>query len=64
MPANTRYDTSTSPVGYVYPGRTKLINLQASSAIFTNASVSGNTISKDSRYADESFYNFDRGNPV
>lgn len=60
----TRYDTSTSPVGYVYPGRTKLINLQASSAIFTNASVSGNTISKDSRYADESFYNFDRGNPV
>jgi YD repeat-containing protein len=60
----TRFDTSTSPVGYVYPGRTKLINLQASSAIFTNASISGNTISKDSRYADESFYNFDRGNPV
>lgn len=60
----TRFDTSTSPVGYVYPGRTKLINLQATSTTFTNASVSGNTISKDSRYADESFYIFNNGNPV
>jgi len=60
----TRFDTSTSPLGYVYPGRTKLINLQATSTTFTNASVSGTTISKDSRYVDESFYNFDNGNPV
>ena len=60
----TRFDSSTSPVGYVYPGRTKLINLQATSSTFTNATVSGNTISKDSRYADESFYTFNNGNPV
>ncbi|MGH7249776.1 MAG: hypothetical protein ACREGC_02275, partial [Minisyncoccia bacterium] len=59
-----RYDTSTSPVGYAYPGRTKLINLQATSTSFTNASVSGNTIAKDSRYVDESFYTFTGGNPV
>jgi hypothetical protein len=60
----TRFDSSVSPVGYVYPGRTKLINLQAPSATFTNASVSGSTISKDSRYADESFYLFTNGKPV
>jgi hypothetical protein len=60
----TRFDSSVSPLGYVYPGRTQLINLQATSTTFTNAAVSGNTISKDSRYVDESFYTFNNGNPV
>ncbi|MDR3714032.1 MAG: hypothetical protein P4L51_14525 [Puia sp.] len=60
----TRYDTSTSPVGYAYPGRTKLINLQAPSATFTNSSVSGSTITKDSRYVDETFFTFANGNPL
>ena len=59
-----RYDTSVSPLGYAYPGRTKLVNLQATSTSFTNASVSGTTISKDSRYVDESFYTFNNGNPI
>jgi YD repeat-containing protein len=56
-----RYDTSISPIGFAYPGRTKLINLQAPSPTFTLASVSGNTISKDSRYQDEDFYIFLNG---
>lgn len=59
-----RYDTSLAPVGFAYPGRMKLISLQAPSSTFTNATVSGNTISKDSRYADESFYTFNNGNPL
>jgi hypothetical protein len=60
--AFTRYDTATSPVGFVYPGRTKLINLQAPSISFTTAAISGNTIAKDSRYVDETFYFFSDGN--
>jgi len=60
----TRFDTSISPIGFAYPGRTKLINLQATTAAFTNAGVSGNTIAKDNRYVDESFYTFNGGNPV
>jgi hypothetical protein len=60
----TRYDTSFSPIGFAYPGRTQLINLQATSSIFTNSAVSGNRISKDSRYVDESIYNFSKGNPM
>jgi YD repeat-containing protein len=40
-----------------------MVHLQAPSSTFTNASVSGNTISKDSRYADESTFLFSNGNP-
>jgi len=58
-----KYDTSLSPVGVVYPDRTQLINLQAPSASFTPAAVSGNSISKDSRYLDETVYQFSNGNP-
>jgi hypothetical protein len=60
----TKYDSSLNPVGFIYPGRTKFINLQAPSATFTNATVSGNTITRDSRYIDESIYGFSAGNPV
>lgn len=59
----TKYDTALSPVGFVYPGRTQLITLQAPSASFTAAAVSGSSISRDSRYADEVFYKFSNGNP-
>jgi hypothetical protein len=59
-----RYDSSISPRGYAYPGRTKLINLQAPSGTFTSAAVSGNTIAKDSRYVDETYYSFVNGNPL
>ena len=59
-----KYDTSIVPVGYAYPGRTKLINLQMPSSTFSNSIVNGNTIQYDSRYLDETFYNFNKGNPV
>jgi hypothetical protein len=59
-----KYDTSTIPMGYAYPGRTKLINLQSPSSAFSNSVVSGNTIQYDNRYIDETFYNFNKGNPV
>jgi len=59
----TKYDTSLSPVGFAYPGRTQLINLQALSGTFTPAAVSANTVAKDSRYVDETFYRFANGNP-
>ena len=58
-----KYDTSLNPVGVVYPDRTQLINLQAASGTFTPAAVSGNTITKDSRYLDETLYQFSTGNP-
>jgi YD repeat-containing protein len=60
----TRYDTSLNPIGFVYPGKTQLINLSVPSASFTNASVSGNSILKDSRYQDEASFMFNNGNPV
>jgi len=58
-----KYDTSLNPVGFVYPDRTQLINLQAASGTFTPAAISGSTITKDSRYLDESLYQFSTGNP-
>jgi hypothetical protein len=59
-----RYDYVTNPSGYIYPQRTQKINIQSPSVTFTNASVSGNTIVKDSRYEDESFVKFENGNVV
>jgi YD repeat-containing protein len=59
----TKYDTSVNPVGVAYPGRTQLINLQATSGSFTPAAVSGSSIAKDSRYLDETVYKFSTGNP-
>ncbi|HEY4061757.1 MAG TPA: hypothetical protein VGM30_07640 [Puia sp.] len=61
--AFTLYDTSSSPIGFAYPGRIQLINLQAMSGTFAGAVISGNTITQDSRYLDESFYTFKDGNP-
>jgi YD repeat-containing protein len=60
----TKYDSSLTPAGAIYPGRSKIINLQTPSSSFTNAAVSGNTITRDSRYLDESIYSFAFGNPV
>jgi hypothetical protein len=58
-----KYDTSLSPVGVVYPDRTQLVNLQAPSASFTPIAVSGSTLTRDSRYLDETVYQFSNGNP-
>lgn len=60
----TKYDTSVSPVGFAYPGRTRLLSLQGVSSSFTNAAVSGNTLTMDSRYLDESYFKFAGGNPL
>jgi len=60
----TRYDYVTNPPGKVYPQKTQLINLSSPSASFTNATVSGTTVTKDSRYKDESSYIFTAGNPT
>ncbi|HEY1212572.1 MAG TPA: hypothetical protein VGE93_02965, partial [Bryobacteraceae bacterium] len=58
----TKYDSSVSPVGVVYPGKTQAVNLQALSTSFTDATVSGNTLVRDSRYEDEASYVFNGGN--
>ena len=58
----TRYDYASNPAGKVYPQKTQLINLAIPSASFVNAVVSGTSLTKDSRYLDESFYNFNGGN--
>ncbi len=59
----TKFDTSINPVGFAYPGRTQLVNLQAVSGSFTNAAISGHTIAVDGRYQNESFYKFGTGKP-
>ena len=60
----TQYDTSQSPIGFVYPAKTQLINLQSSAGSFASAAVSGNSLTRDSRYLDESIYTFNKGNPL
>ena len=59
----TKYDTSISPLGFAYPGRTQLISLTTPSGTFSAATVASHTISKDSRYLEESTYKFSAGNP-
>jgi YD repeat-containing protein len=61
--AFTQYDTSVNPVGFVYPGKTQRLYLQALSSTFANAGVSGNSIARDSRYQDEQTFMFRKGNP-
>jgi YD repeat-containing protein len=60
----TQYDTSQSPIGFAYPAKTQLINLQASSSSFTPLAVAGHSLTKDSRYLIESLYTFTKGNPT
>ena len=60
----TRYDFSTTPANKVYPNKIQSISLAANAASFTNAAVSGTTITKDSRYKDEASFKFSAGNPV
>ncbi len=57
----TYYGYSSNPVGIPYPAKTQLVNLQAPSSSFTNSTVSGSTLTKDSRYLDESSYGFSAG---
>ena len=56
------YTTTTIPTGFVYPDKTKIINLASPSLSFTPANVSGNSITKDSRYEDEITFKIENGN--
>lgn len=58
----THHGFATNPSTGVYPYTTQLINLQAPSASFSPAAVSGNTISRDSRYLPEANYTWSLGN--
>jgi hypothetical protein len=60
----TRYDYMASPTGIPYPQKQQLVNVALPSPSFSAASVSGSTISKDSRYLDETSYLFNNGNMV
>lgn len=59
----TRYDYVNNPSGIVYPQKTQTINITTPSSAFTNSatSASGTSITKDSRYTDESVFHFNAG---
>jgi YD repeat-containing protein len=60
----TKYDYVTNPTGFPYPSKLQTIKLAAPSTTFTPSIVSGNTITKDSRYLDEATVKYDNGNVV
>lgn len=59
-----RYDYASNPSGSVYPNKIQAVHISTPSAGFTPASISGNTLTKDSRYANEAFLKFDGGSLV
>lgn len=60
----TKYGYSTSVPGMVYPVKAYAIPLASPSASFSPAAVSGNTIARDSRYAEEVTVRTENGNTV
>uniref|UniRef100_UPI00374CD7C8 hypothetical protein n=1 Tax=Ferruginibacter sp. TaxID=1940288 RepID=UPI00374CD7C8 len=59
-----KYDYAAIPATQVYLSKTLSISLPASSASFISADILSNSITKDSRYKDESVYKFLSGNPA
>jgi len=59
----TDYSPYSTPGNFPYPNQTELVNLQAPSSGFMPATVSGSSISRDSRYLVESSFLFNSGNP-
>lgn len=61
-----RHDYGMNGSLFVYPNRLKTLFPPSLSATFTNAitSSSGTSVTKDSRYIDEAFYKFNKGNPA
>jgi hypothetical protein len=57
-----RYEIVANPANKVYLNKAQQINLATPSASFTPSSVATTTVSKDSRYLDESFYKYANGN--
>lgn len=60
----TKYDFSTNSPNLVYPQATQNINLLAPSSTMQNAAVNTNSLTKDSRYTDETNVQFKNGNVV
>ena len=60
----TEFDSSTTPTGFVYPGKSWRVDLQSPGTSFTNATISGNSLVKDGRYLPEDSYSFANGNLV
>jgi hypothetical protein len=60
----TRYDYATTPATGLYPNKILSINLATPSTTFTAANTSGTSITKDSRYTDETLLKFYNGNLV
>lgn len=58
----TKYDYSTNPATSVYPKIIRKINLQAPTTTFLVSTNTNTTVTKDSRYADESTITFLNGN--
>jgi hypothetical protein len=57
-----RYEIVASPANKVYLNKSQQINLDIPSNTFTPAINTTSAITKDSRYADESFYKYANGN--
>jgi YD repeat-containing protein len=60
----SKYDYVTNPANFPYPSKIQSIKLATPTTTFTPSVVSGNTITKDSRYQDEVAVKFDNGNMV
>jgi len=60
----TAYGIASSPVGFPYPAKTYSLNLQATSSTFAPTSISGNSLSQDGRYQQESILSIVNGNPI
>jgi YD repeat-containing protein len=60
----TRYDFVSNPAGTVQPQNLQAIHLTKPANSFTNASVSGYSLSKDSRYENEAILKYDKGHVV
>jgi len=60
----SKYAYATSPVGHIYPAVQQEIKLSTLSTAFSASKVNGNTISKDTRYIDETNIRFEMGNLV
>ncbi len=57
-----KFDYSTAPANEIYLSRIQLLHPTTLSTTFTNAAVSGNSVTKDSRYQQETNIQFRNGN--
>lgn len=60
----TLYDYGTNPATALYPSKIRQLNPVSLSTTFSQSAISGNTLSRDSRYTDETTLKYDKGNLV